>query len=122
MADNTNRLAGIAYVSVDGKNYMLTGQLSYSPSTVTRQTLTGQDRVHGYSEAPHAGSISGNFRDAQGLTVADFNVMSNVTVVCELANGKTVIGRNMWTADAQEVDTEQGSFSVKWEGPLVEEA
>lgn len=122
MADTTNRLAGVAYVSVDGKNYMLTGQLSYSPSTVIRQTLTGQDRVQGYSEMPHPGSIGGTFRDAGGLTVADFNAMSNVTVVCELANGKTIIGRNMWTTDAQEVDTEQGSFSVKWEGPLVEEA
>ena len=36
MSDNTNRLAGIAYLSVDGQSYMLAGDLSYGVSTVTR--------------------------------------------------------------------------------------
>ncbi|MFZ6690229.1 phage tail tube protein [Undibacterium sp. SXout20W] len=122
MADTTNRLAGIAYLSVDGQTYMLAGDLTYSPSKVTRETIVGQDRVHGYSEKPHPGSISGTIRDAGGLSVAAFNAMTNVTVTCELANGKTVVGRNMWTADAQEVKTAEGTFEVKWEGFSVEEA
>lgn len=122
MADTTNRLAGIAYLSVDGQSYMLAGDLAYSPSKVTRETLIGQDRVHGYSEKPHAGFISGSFRDAGGLTVADFNAMTNVTVTAELANGKTIIGRGMWTVDAQEVKTAEATFDVKWEGMSVEEA
>ena len=122
MADTTNRLAGIAYVSVDGQAYMLSGDLSYGVASVSRETLVGQDTVHGYSEKPHAGFISGTFRDAGGLIVADFNAMTNVTVVCELANGKTIIGRNMWTVEAQEVKTMEGTFEVKWESPSVEEA
>jgi hypothetical protein len=122
MADTTNRLAGIAYVSVDGQSYMLEGDLTYSVSKVARETLIGQDRVHGYSEKPHAGFISGTFRDAGGLTVANFNAMTNVTVTAELANGKTVILRNGWTVDAQEVKTAEGTFEVKWESPSVEEA
>lgn len=122
MADTTNRLAGIAYLSVDGQTYMLAGDLAYSPSRITRETLTGQDSVHGYSEKPHAGSISGTIRDAGGLTVARFNAMTNVTVTCELANGKTIVGRNMWTVEAQEVKTAEGTFEVKWEGVSVEEA
>ena len=121
MADTTNRLAGIAYLSVDGQSYMLSGDLAYNPSTVTRETATGQDGVHGYIEKPHAGYISGTLRDAGGLTVASFNAMTNVTVTAELANGKTVVGRNMWTVDAQEVKTAEGTFDVKWEGLSVEE-
>jgi hypothetical protein len=122
MADTTNRLAGTAYLSVDGKQYMLAGDLAYSVSKVKRESLKGQDRVHGYSEMPEVGSISGSFRDGGGLTVADFNAMTNVTVVAELANGKTVVGRNMWTVDAQEVKTTDATFDVKWEGFEVEEA
>jgi hypothetical protein len=122
MADTTNRLAGIAYLSVDGQTYMLAGDLGYSPSKISRETLIGQDRVHGYAEKPHAGSISGTIRDAGGLSVASFNAMTNVTVTCELANGKTIIGRNMWTTDAHEVKTSEGTFEVKWEGFSVEEA
>src|SRR5471032_1815847 len=122
MADTTNRLAGIAYISVDGQNYMLSGDLSYSVSTVSRDTVGGQDRIHGYSEKPKAGSISGTLRDAGGLSVASFNAMTNNTVTLELANGKMIIGRNMWTVEAQEVKTAEGTFEVKWEGFSVEEA
>lgn len=122
MADTTNRLAGIAYLSVDGQNYMLAGDFGYTVSKVSRETLIGQDRVHGYSEKPHAGGMSGTIRDAGGLSVASFNAMTNVTVTAELANGKTIIGRNMWTTDAQEVKTAEGTFEVKWEGFSVEEA
>lgn len=121
MADTTNRLAGIAYLSVDGQNYMLAGELSYNASSVSRETLVGQDRVHGYGEKPFAGFISGKFRDSGGLTVANFNAMTNVTVTAELANGKTIVGRNMWTVEVQEVKTEDATFEVKWEGFSVEE-
>lgn len=122
MADTTNRLAGTAYISADGQTFMLSGDLGYSVSKVTRETLAGQDRIHGYSEKPHAGMISATLRDAGGLSVAAFNAMTNVTVTCELANGKTIIGRNMWTVEAQEVKTTEGTFEVKWEGFSVEEA
>lgn len=122
MADTTNRLAGIAYVTVDGQNYMLAGDLSYRVSAVERSTLTGQDAVHGYEEKPLPGMISGTFRDGGGLTVAQINAMTNVTVVAELANGKTIVGRNMWTVDSQEVKTQEATFEVKWEGFSVTEA
>jgi len=121
MADTTNRLAGTAFIAVDGQTYMLAGDLAYSPSGVTRETLSGQDGVHGYGEKPKPGSISGTLRDAGGLSVKSFNAMTNVTVTLELANSKTVLGRNMWTVDALEVKTAEGTFEVKWEGFSVEE-
>jgi hypothetical protein len=121
MAIDNKRLAGIAYLSVDGVTHMLAGELAYNVSSVSRETLTGQDRVHGYSEKPHAGFISATLRDSSGLTVADFNAMTNVSVTCELANGKLVVGRNMWTVEAQEVNTMEGTFSVRWDGMSVEE-
>jgi hypothetical protein len=51
------------------------------------------------------------------LSIAALNAMSNVTVVAELANGKTIIGRNMWTVDAQAGKATDGTVEVKWEGP-----
>lgn len=122
MADTTNRLAGIAYLSVDGQTYMLAGDLEYKVSKVARETLIGQDRVHGYSEKPVAGHIAGTIRDSGGLTVADINAMTNVTVVAELANGKTIVGRNMWSVEDQTVKTAEATFEVRWESAEVEEA
>ena len=77
--------------------------------------------VHGYSEKPIAGFISATVRDSAGLSVADLSAMKNVTVTCELANGKVVTGRNMWTVEAQEVKTGDATIQVRWEGISVEE-
>ncbi|QOT75055.1 phage tail tube protein [Cupriavidus basilensis] len=121
MADNTNRIAGTANLTVDGKSYMVAGDFEYNPSKVTRQTLSGQDGVHGYSETPRPGSISATLRDAGGLTVADLNDMTNVTVVTELANGKTVIGSSMWTIEDQTAKSTDATIEVKWEGQRVTE-
>lgn len=118
---NPNRLAGTASLTVDGVNYLLVGDFEYNPSKVTRETLNGMDGVHGFSEKPRPGSISGTLRDTGGLTVADLNAMDNVTVVAELANGKTVIGRNMWTVEDQTAKSTDATIEVHWEGPAVTE-
>lgn len=114
-------LAGTAQVTVDGATYMLEGSAKYSVSTVKREALVGKDGFHGWKETPVTGSISMSIRDAGNLTVANFNAMRNSTVTLQLANGKTIVGRNMGTTDAQEVDTEDAKFDVKFEGPQVSE-
>jgi hypothetical protein len=118
---NPNRLAGTATLTVDGQNYLLVGDFEYNPSTVTRESLVGMDDVHGFSEKKRVGSISGTLRDTSGLTVADLNAMDNSTVVAQLANGKTIIGRNMWTVEDQTVKSTDATVEVKWEGPAVSE-
>jgi hypothetical protein len=121
MADNTNLLAGTAAITVNDQNYRLAAAAKYSVNTVKRETLSGMDGVHGYKETPVPGWISATLRDAGDLTVADFQSMTNETIVLELANGKTVIGSGCWAVDAQEVDVAEGTFDVKWEGPSVTE-
>lgn len=118
----SNLLAGTASVTVDGATYLVEGGFKYNPSTVTRESLTGMDGVHGYKEKFIAPSISMSLRDTGGLTVNAVNGMTNVTVVAQLANGKTIIGRNMWTVESQEVDSEDAKFDVKFEGPQVSES
>jgi hypothetical protein len=118
---NPNRLAGTASLTVDGQNYLLVGDFEYNPSTVTRESLVGMDDVHGFSEKKRVGSISGTLRDTGGLTVADLNAMDNVTVVAQLGNGKTIIGRNMWTVEDQTVKSTDATVEVKFEGPAVTE-
>lgn len=121
MAANPQRLAGTAFLSVDGVSYMLVGDFEYSPSKVSRETLIGMDAVHGFSEKPNAGHISGTIRDAGNLSVAALNAMENVTVVAQLANGKTIVGRNMWTVETQTAKSAEATIEVKWEGMSVSE-
>lgn len=118
---NPNRLAGTCYLTIDGVSYMLAGDFSYKISGVSRETLKGQDGIHGYSETPQPGYIAATLRDASNLSIGDINAMSNATVVAELANGKTIIGRNMWTTDQPESKSSDATIEVKWEGPSVTE-
>ena len=121
MGDTSNRLAGTAHVSVNGMSIMVAADFKYSPSTVTRETLTGMDFVHGYKEKPVAGFIAMRVRDSGGTTVADFNGMTNVNVVAELANGKTIIGQGLWVVQTQDVNSEDAVFDVRFEGRSVTE-
>jgi hypothetical protein len=121
MAVNPNRLAGTVFLYVDGQNYMLAGDFEYKPSKVARETLVGMDRVHGFAEKPVAGHIAGTLRDSGVLSVASINAMDNVTVVAQLNNGKTIVGRNMWTVEDQTAKATDGTIDVRWEGPDVSE-
>lgn len=112
----SNNNAGTAYMTINGLSYMLAGKFKYSVNSFKNETQLGMDSVHGYKQTYVAPFISGQLRDARGLTVADFNAMDNVTIVVELANGKTIIGSGMWIVDTQEVDSEDAVFDVKWEG------
>ena len=88
MADTSNRLAGTAYVTVDGVSVMVEGSFKYQPSTVNRSTLTGMDGVHGYKEKPVAGYISARLRDSGGTSVRGFNGQTNAKMQCSMFAGK----------------------------------
>lgn len=122
MAD-PNRIAGTAFITINGVSFSISGEAAYRVSGTTRETLTGQDGVHGYSEKPTAGRISFKGRDASNVQIGQLNEETNQTVVLVLANGKTVVGRNMWrVGDPIEVNTEDATFPCDWEGTDVKEA
>lgn len=114
-------LAGIAYLSIDGTPYDVQGNARYSVATVSREGLVGMDRPHGFKETPVFGSITAVLRDSGGLSVAQLNAMTGVTVVLQLANGKTVMASNAFTADVQEVDAGEATLEVKWLAEQVTE-
>ena len=120
MAD-PNFLAGTAYLSIDGKRVRLAGEFSYSPSTFTRETLTGMDSVHGYKQKPAAGKIGVKLRDAADMSVTALGNTTNSTITVELANGKTIVGAGMWCTEQPTVDAEEGTIDWKLEGASVTE-
>lgn len=117
------RLAGVASVTIDGAAYSIAGEGTYRVSTSKRETLSGQDGVHGYSEMPQPGKISWKGRDSGALSIGALDNAVNATVVLVLANGKTIIGRNMWrVGDPIEVNSEDATFTVEFESADVVEA
>ena len=117
-----NRLAGVMYVTVDGRPYQVSGEGTYQVSGSKREPLVGQDGWHGYSETPQPGMMKWKGRDGNQVLIGALNEASNVTGVEQLANGKTIIGRNMVRmGDPIAVNTEDGTFDLEFTGPDVTE-
>ena len=115
------RLAGITGLTVDGNAYMVVSDVTWSPSSVRRETLVGLDTVHGYSEVPIQGYIEATLRDSGDNSVKAFNQQVCVEVQVTLANGKLVGGASLWTVNVQEVRAAEGTFVVRWEGVDISE-
>lgn len=115
------RIAGIAYVKVDGRQYPLRGSFTVSPSPTERNGIAGQDYVHGYSEMPRVPYIEGDISTTQEVSEEMLSAIEDATITAELANGKVYVLRNAWTKSAHEINTKDGQIRVRWEGLSCDE-
>jgi hypothetical protein len=109
------RLSGITSFTVNGSTFNVT-EFAWSPGVVQRATLTSLSGVDGFSENPIAGHISGKFRDAQTVNVTGFLGLTNATLVVQLANGKQIVGHNMWYVGQPDVSGTDATFDFRFEG------
>ena len=112
--------AGVASLTIDGTNRDVKGELKYDPTSFKNERIGGQSGMLGHKRMPKDGSIGAKIMDDGTLTVRDFQDMTDVTIVAVLANGKTVSGSGLCQTGEIEVDTEEGTFDVKFEGPVEE--
>jgi hypothetical protein len=118
-----NRLAGVAFITVNGASYEVVGDCTWSSYTVTRETLKSlSDPAPGFREVPQAPFIEITTRDASDTPLSTFQNMTSATVVLELANSKTVNGQNMWVVEALSVNEDQATFKLRFEGQVVTES
>ncbi len=117
----TKRIAGTAYLLVDGKQYPLGGKLTVSPDASERSGMAGLAGVTGYKETPRVPFIEGEFHVPAELSLKAVAALTNVTVTAELANGKRYTARNAWSAGARELDAGEGTMQIRFEAPEIDE-
>jgi hypothetical protein len=115
------KIGGVAFLKVDGYQYMLRGDLAVSFDAFERKGIAGQDGVHGYTETPRVPYLSAKITDTGGLSLQALARVTDATVTVELANGKIYLLRNAWAAEARELNTQDGSLEVRFEGLAGEE-
>lgn len=114
-------IAGTAFVKADDQQFPLKGSLTVSPSMVEREMISGQDRVHGYKEMPRVPFVEMTVSTLGELSLERIEAMTGVTVTAELKNGRVYVFRNATCTAAFEIDTEEGQFTVKFEGESCDE-
>ncbi|MGG5811471.1 phage tail tube protein [Falsiroseomonas sp. CW058] len=121
MAFEPGALAGTSYLYIDGVEYAVVGSVGYQVSRSVKETLMGQGGVHGFSVKPVAPYIKAQIRDSAGTRVGDFEGMESVSVSLELTSGKRITGNGMWCVNAVEVNSDDATFEVRFEGADVQE-
>ncbi len=115
------RIAGTAFITVDGNQLALRGNLTVSPSAVERTMLAGQDGVHGYQELPRVPYIEGDFSTMSDMLIEDIDAQVNVTVVASLANGLIYSLTEGVCKAGSEPNARDGQVRIRWEGTTCEE-
>jgi len=109
------RLAGITAFSVNGSAISVI-EFAWDPATVENSTMTSLSGVDGFDQKPVASFVSGKFRDTGANSVTAFTGLSNATVVVLLANGKQIVGHNLWYVGRPNVSGADAGFDFRFEG------
>src|SRR6185312_3489831 len=109
------RLAGTTAFSVNGSAISVI-EFMWDPASLENSTMTSLSGVDGYDQKPVAPYISGKFRDTGANSVTSFTGLSNATVVVLLANGKPIVGHNLWYVGRPHVNASDAGFHFRFEG------
>jgi len=115
------RIAGVAFWSVDGRQLALRGNIEVMPSRMERTGIAGLDSVHGFSELPIVPYISGDVSTVPGTSVEDVDAVIDATITVELVNLNVYVLRNAWRAERSTINGRDGQFNVKFEGLTCDE-
>ena len=116
-------VGGRVYIKVDGQQLAVRGNVTSNVGqTMTRETVTGADSVHGYTETPVAPYIQCDITERPQFSLAALNGVTEATVTAELADGRTLILRDAWQVGDLERNASEGSIgSLRFDGLSGEE-
>ncbi|QHC35350.1 phage tail tube protein [Komagataeibacter xylinus] len=115
-----NARAGVANLEINGVAVDVASELSYDATLVKREYLVGQSGLQGWTENIKAGFISATLRDSATMSQANIVNIGPVSVIAILASGKIVAGSYLIATEVGAVNTAEGTFEVKFEGPVME--
>lgn len=116
-----NRVGGIIFLKIDGRQYKAKGDFSYNLGKPMREAVVGADTVHGYSEKPQVAFVEGEITDSANLDLATLVQSDGVTVTLELANSKVIVLNQAWFAGDGTGNTGEGNIAVRFESALEAE-
>jgi hypothetical protein len=116
-----SRIAGVAFITVNGEQMALRGNLTISPSAVERTMLAGQDGVHGYQELPRVPFVEGDFSMLPQTLIEDIDGQVNETVVVQAPNGRIYSFTEAMCKAGSEPNLLDGQVRIRWECVTAEE-
>jgi hypothetical protein len=115
--DNSNRRSGTIELSYDGKVVEVAGDgIEYGGFYPKREMYTGPNGPQGYGEKAQVPFCSGKFRDSKSVKLSEFQNITNATILCRLANGKSFILEGACFASEGNMSSNDGTGDFRFEG------
>jgi hypothetical protein len=108
---------GLYRLTVDGVQQDCSGVCTYhlgAPKRTAVMSSTG--RAVGYTEEGQVPYVEVDILDRADLDVSAFTLGRDVTIVVDLANGKSVVLSHAWYAGDGSVESKEGVIKSRWEG------
>ena len=118
---DTGIIGGIIKLKAGGVTRAAKGAFKYNLGYPKLESIVGADAVHGPKSTVQVAYIEGEITDSYDLDLADFVRQREITVILELANGKSIILRDAYYASEGEGNTEEGNIPVRWESKFQAE-
>lgn len=115
------RVAGIAYLKVDGRQLETSGEFTINPGQPKREGKLGTARIAGFKEEPQIPMIEGKLVLTRDLSLLDITKITEATVSVVAPNGATYVLREAWFSGEGTYTTGEGEVAVKFEGVSMEE-
>lgn len=110
-----NKIAGEAFIKVDGDQLALRGSITANLKQFEREGVAGLDGIHGFKQTPFIPFVEVEIGHTQGLDLNQLARIDDATVQVELANGWVGLLRQAWT-NPGDVNPEEGALTVRFEG------
>ena len=116
------KIAGTAFVKVDGDQLTLSGTLKVDPSEFEREGMVGLSGVAGFNEKNVIPEVEIEIFVTSQTDLTKLKDLVDGSVTVELANGKVFVLRNAWLASRLPIDGAEGKLPIKFQGQKMEES
>lgn len=107
-------------VKVDGDIVLNKPGFTFRAGGMQRETVTGDNGVHGFTETPMGARLAGNLSHTEAQDLLALGEIDNATILVETNTGQQYVMRSAWMTDLPELNTQGGETSVAFESKKAE--
>ncbi len=115
------KVMGKALIKANGQTLDTMPGATLDPGGLTRETVTGDNRVLGHKSTPRPSKIEFEIAIGPRTSLAEINRWEDVVVTVEADTGQTWVVPSAWTTEPATVTTSDGKAKVVMEGLPAEE-
>lgn len=110
------RIAGTAFVKVNGRQLELEGKAEAPLMDVIRESKMGVNGVAGFKETARQPYIKGGFFVPPGFPLEELRTSTDAVVTVDFANGMSYVLSGAYLVGEPSLESDEGTTELEWNG------